>query len=158
MSKFLKALRVAGDAAEEISETNPNQHFAVLSADGVDYYLYSVAAKKFVKKDGTLVAGIADPIVLNSATEQGAGRVQIQFKDTDIFVNIGGEHNTAINSWNKIDAENAVLFTEVGDFDATEALAILKKESSTGIDSVTAEKQSAIYDLQGPVSPSSKRV
>lgn len=27
-----------------------------------------------------------------------------------------------------------------------------------GIDSVTAEKQSAIYDLQGPVSPSSKRV
>lgn len=137
------------DAAEEISETNLNQHFAVLSADGVDYYLYSIAAKKFVKKDGTLVAGIADPIVLNSATEQGAGRVQIQFKSTDIYVNINDNHSAALNNWYKIDAGNSVLFTEVGDFDATEALAMLKKEVGTGIDSVPAEKQSAIYDLQG---------
>jgi hypothetical protein len=137
------------DAAEEISKTNPNQHFAVLSADGVDYYLYSIAAKKFVKKDGTLVAGIADPIVLNSATEQGAGRVQIQFKSTDIYVNINDNHSAALDDWYKIDAGNSVLFTEVGDFDATEALAMLKKEVGTGIGSVPAEKQSAIYDLQG---------
>lgn len=139
------------DAAEEISETNPNQHFAVLSADGVDYYLYSIADKKFVKKDGTLVAGIADPIVLNSATEQGAGRVQIQFKSTDIYVNINDNHSAALDDWYKIDAGNSVLFTEVGDFDATEALAMLKKEVGTSIGYVPAEddNKNTVYDLQG---------
>ncbi len=117
--------KTTNDAAEEVSATNTNQHFAVLSLDGENYYLYSVAAGKFVKKDGSLVAGVADPIVLNSAEAFGVRRVQIQFKNTDLYVNINGEGSVAINGWNDIDEGNAVLFTEVGDFDATEALELL---------------------------------
>ena len=119
--------KTTNDAAEEVAATNANQHFAVLSLDGENYYLYSVAAGKFVKKDGSLVAGVADPIVLNSAVEFGIRRTQIQFKNTNLYVNINGEGSAAINGWSDIDEGNAVVFTEVGDFDAADALELLNK-------------------------------
>lgn len=139
--------KTTNDAAEEVSATNANQHFAVLSLDGENYYLYSVAAKKFVKKDGSLVAGVADPIVFNSAEEFGTKRIQIQFKDTDLYVNINGEGSAAINGWKEIDAGNSVLFTEVGDFDASEALELLG--GVTGIENIEVENAGVIYDLTG---------
>lgn len=106
--------------------SDPNQQFAILSANGEDYYLYSVSAKKFVKRSCSLVAGVADAIEFVDASSWEEGRVMVRFRDyANANINIGGSNQIAINSWDIIDAGNAVLISEAGDFDATEALDML---------------------------------
>ena len=109
-----------------VDVSDPNQQFAILSANGEDYYLYSVSAKKFVKRNCSLVAGVADAIEFVDASSWEEGRVMVRFRDyVNANINIGGSNQIAINSWDIIDAGNAVLISEAGDFDATEALDML---------------------------------
>ena len=109
-----------------VDVSDPNQQFAILSANGEDYYLYSVSAKKFVKRNCSLVAGVADAIEFVDASSWEEGRVMVRFRDyANANINIGGSNQIAINSWDIIDAGNAVLISEAGDFDATEALDML---------------------------------
>ena len=116
-----------------VDKTKTQNQFAVLSVDGVNYYLFSVHANKFVKADRTLVAGPADAIKFTDASSQGAGRVLVSFKDlNDKHINLGGEKQMVINGWgdgnNEIDAGNAVKFVEAGDFDPAAALAMLSTQ------------------------------
>jgi hypothetical protein len=107
----------------EVDAEDARQQFAILSANGEDYYLYSVSAKKFVKRDRTLVAGAADAIEFVDASSIGEGRVLVRFRDlANSNINIGGDNQMVINSWGIIDAGNAVLIAEAGNFDAAEAL------------------------------------
>ncbi len=113
-----------------VDKTKTQNQFAVLSADGENYYLFSVHANKFVKADRTLVAGPADAITFTDASSQGTGRVLVSFKDlNDKHINLGGDNQMVIDGWgdglNEIDAGNAVKFVESGDFDPTAALAML---------------------------------
>ena len=119
-----------------VDKTKTQNQFAVLSADGVNYYLFSVHANKFVKADRTLVAGPADAIKFTDASSQGSGRVLVSFKDlNDKHINLGGENQMVIDGWgdeaNEIDAGNAVKFVEAGDFDPTAALAMLTPVATT---------------------------
>ena len=110
----------------EVDATDARQQFAILSANGEDYYLYSVSAQKFVKRDRTLTAGRADAIELVDASSLGAGRVLARFRDiTDANINIGGDKQMIIDRWNTIDEGNAVLISEAAEFNAEEALAML---------------------------------
>ena len=116
-----------------VDKTKTQNQFAVLSADGENYYLFSVHANKFVKADRTLVAGPADAIKFTDASSKGAGRVLVSFKDlNDTHINLGGENQMVINGWgdgnNEIDAGNAVKFVEAGDFNPTAALAMLSTQ------------------------------
>lgn len=112
--------------AEDANDTK--QQFAVLSANGADYYLYSVSAKKFVKANRTLVAGPADALAIADASSQGAGRVQFRFRDVEnSYINLGGSKQMTVDWWGTIDEGNAVLVSEAGDFNAAEALAMLSK-------------------------------
>ena len=116
-----------------VDKTKTQNQFAVLSADGVNYYLFSVHANKFVKADRTLVAGPADAITFTDASSQGTGRVLVSFKDlNDKHINLGGDKQMIIDGWgdgaNEIDAGNAVKFVEAGDFDPTAALAMLSTQ------------------------------
>ena len=115
-----------GGLGTTVDPTNTRNQFAVLSVDGENYYLFSVHANKFIKADRTMVAGVADAITLTDASSQGEGRVRVNFKDVaNHYINLGGSNQMAIDSWGTIDAGNAVLFVERGDFDPTEALAML---------------------------------
>ena len=119
-----------------VDKTKTQNQFAVLSVDGVNYYLFSVHANKFVKADRTLVAGPADAIKFTDASSQGAGRVLVSFKDlNDKYINLGGDNQMVIDGWgdgnNEIDAGNAVKFVEAGDFDSKAALAMLKPVATT---------------------------
>ena len=119
-----------------VDKTKTQNQFAVLSVDGVNYYLFSVHANKFVKADRTLVAGPADAITFTDASSQGAGRVLVSFKDlNDKHINLGGENQMVINGWgdgnNEIDEGNAVKFVEAGDFDPAAALAMLTPVATT---------------------------
>ena len=117
-----------GDQKLTVDANDTKQQFAVLSADGADYYLYSVSAKKFVKADRTLVAGPADALAIADASSQGAGRVQFRFRDVNnSYINLGGSNQMSVDWWGTIDAGNAVLVSEAGDFNAAEALAMLSK-------------------------------
>lgn len=110
----------------DMDAADARQQFAILSANGEDYYLYSVSAKKFVQKDGSLVPFVGDAIAFADASSIEEGRVQVRFKDfADAYINLDGQGNMLIDSWSTIDDGNAVLIAEAGDFDATEALAIL---------------------------------
>ena len=113
-----------------VDKTKRQNQFAVLSADGENYYLFSVHANKFVKADRTLVAGPADAIKFTDASSQGTGRVLVSFKYlNDKHINLGGDKQMIIDGWgdgaNEIDAGNAVKFVEAGDFNPTAALAML---------------------------------
>ncbi len=109
-----------------IDTADARQQFAILSANGEDYYLYSVSAKKFVAKDASLVPFVGDAIALADASSVGAGRVQVRFRDySNAYINLGNQGQMIIDSWGTIDDGNAMLIAEAGDFDAAEALAIL---------------------------------
>ena len=109
-----------------VDKTNRQNQFAVLSADGENYYLFSIHANKFVMADRTLVAGPADAIKFTDASSQGTGRVLVSFKDLENkYINLGGDKQMIIDGWNTVDAGNAVKFVEVDDFDPTAALAML---------------------------------
>ena len=115
--------------AGEVADAN--KQFAILSADDENYYLFSVGANAFVKKDGTTVQGIADPIVLKDASAEGKYRVLVQFKGySDGYININRESNMNICGWGNVDHGNAIAFIEAGDFDPTEALAMLSSAAT----------------------------
>ena len=110
-----------------VDADNVNHRFAVLSADGENYYLYSLGAEKFVKADRSLVAGIADAIEFVDASSVGANRVRVNFKGiANSYINLGGSNQMTVDSWGTIDVGNAVQFLESGDFDSSAALAMLQ--------------------------------
>ena len=126
-----------------------NQHFAILSIDGENYYLYSVGARKFVNSDCSLVAGVGEAIELADASNVGDCRVRVNFKGyADKYINLNGEKSLIVDNWATADAGNAIAFIEVADFDPTEALAML---ATVGVESVVAGEEVAeeIYDLTG---------
>ena len=127
----LTELSTTTSAGQAVDATDTKQHFAVLTLDNENYYLFNVAANKFVKSKYTLVASKGTPIKLNDATSEGANRVQIQYVgDADGYFNIGGSSQRDICNWSDIDHGNAVLFTEIADFDPAEALAMLAIETA----------------------------
>lgn len=152
-------LKVTGEVGEEPSNDNVNQHFAILTVDNENYYLYSVATQKFVAYKsafaGGLVVAPGDPIVLHDASSQGANRVMVQFKDKEAYFNINGTNKTAINNWNTVDGGNAILFTEVDNFNPSVAYQILNNPS--GIETIlpceknaaTTDTVKGIFDLTG---------
>ena len=127
----LTELSTTSSAGQTVDATNTKQHFAVLTLDNVNYYLFNVAANKFVKSKYNLVAAKGTPIQLNDATSEGANRMQIQYVgDANGYFNIGGYSQPDICGWSAIDHGNAVLFTEIADFNPAEALAMLAKETA----------------------------
>ena len=120
---------VSYSQAGEVADAN--KQFAVLSADNENYYLFNVGANAFVKKDGTTVQGIADPIVLHDASAEGECRVLVQFKGyNDGYINLNGESNMDICDWGNVDHGNAIAFIEAGDFNPEAALAMLSNAAT----------------------------
>ena len=119
----LSAFASTTDANQSVDASNVNQQFAVISADGTDYYLYSVAAKKFVNHDKTLTEYAKEPIEITSGTGNYSGRLRVNFKGiSNTYINHGGSHQMTIDSWGTIDDGNAIKFLEVSTFDPAEAL------------------------------------
>lgn len=122
--------------------TDPRQQFAIISANAREYYLYSVGAKKFVNKDGSLVYGAADAIAFTDASAVEEGRVMVSFRDyANTYINIDNRFpDLVVSWWGNIDDGNAVLISPAADFDATHALAMLASEE----DALMAEARDLI--------------
>ena len=131
----------------EVDATDARQQFAILSANGEDYYLYSVGAQKFVKRDRTLTAGRADAIEFVDGSDIGAGRVLVRFRDIDdANINIGGDKQMVIDRWNTIDEGNAVLIFEAAEFNAEEALAMLADSDAAELANLVRQAETLIAD------------
>ena len=111
------------DAGQDVNAQNQNQQFAVISENGTDYYLYSVAAKKFINHDKSLSEYPSEPIEVAAGTGNYAGRLRVNFKGiNNSYINHGGSSQMTIDSWGTIDDGNAIQFLEVDTFDPSEAL------------------------------------
>ena len=119
----LSAFASTTDAGQTVDAANTKQQFAVVSLDGTDYYLYSVAAKKFVNHDKSLSENPSEPIEVTAGTGSYAGRLRVNFKGiNNSYINHGGSNQMTIDNWSTIDNGNAIQFSEVAKFDPTDAL------------------------------------
>ena len=108
-----------------VDATNTQNQFAVLTLDNENYYLFSIHANKFIKRDRTLVKGAGDALEFADAGD--GERVRVNFKGiADSYINLGGSNQMTIDSWSTMDAGNKVKFVEAGDFDPTAAIDMLQ--------------------------------
>ena len=119
----LSAFASTSDAGQSVDATNNKQQFAMVSENGTDFYIYSVAAKKFVNHDKSLSENPSEPIEVTAGTGSYAGRLRVNFKGiNNSYINHGGSNQMTIDNWSTIDNGNAIQFSEVATFDPTEAL------------------------------------
>ena len=130
------------DACHQVAYNaeDPKQQFAFVNYEG-KFYIYSVSEKKFIAKDGNVNKLTAeapfDYITVEKVIEAGENTFALMANDTHYFTASPGwcsnaSRNTCIQStltskngndgW---DAGAWFIITEVGEFDATEALAML---------------------------------
>lgn len=113
------ALKPTGKNVEWDKE-NTNNHFTFVNLGG-DYFLYSVAAQKFMKIDATLGENhFEDPIEFVKCTGASyAGRVRMRFKkDTSKNIDFNGQRTTFdICGWAYEDEGTAFYVEEIADFD-----------------------------------------
>jgi hypothetical protein len=123
---------IASTSSTDYASADPGQ-FAIISYED-NYYLYSVADKKFVTNSGTLsdvpVNGVADAIKMDPKTAPYFMYYFTVAEGTNYGVNMNGSGNLGgivINNWMTADAGNQYYMIEAADFDPTAALAMLEK-------------------------------
>lgn len=123
---------IASTSSTDYASADPGQ-FAIISYED-NYYLYSVADKKFVTNSGTLsdvpVNGAADAIKMDPKTAPYFFWYFTVAEDKNYGVNTNGTGNLGgivINDWVTADPGNQYCMIEAADFDPTAALAMLEK-------------------------------
>ena len=139
------ALKSNNDLNIALDKDDARQQFAILSIDGgAVRFLYHVAEKKFVNKDGSLSATPADAV---SFTDGAYSNTFFAYFDASHYVNVGGSQQMIIDGWSTPDGGNSCYIVPVGEFDSTDALNAI--ENFTGIDNVSGESVNVIYGLTG---------
>ena len=123
---------IASTSSTDYASADPGQ-FAIISYED-NYYLYSVADKKFVTNSGILsdvpVNGAADAIKMDPKTAPYFFWYFTVAEGTNYGVNTNGTGNLGgivINDWMTADPGNQYYMIEAADFDPTAALAMLEK-------------------------------
>ena len=107
--------------------TNNKHQFAFVTLGDGEYFLWSVSANKFVLSSKSLNGTSFEPVKFHDASSQGEGCVMVQFdRNSNGYINLGGSKQMVVNSWNTIDAGNAVKIQEADVFDPTAALEIIR--------------------------------
>ena len=111
------------DINAQATAEDSQQQFAIIShidEDGeVSYYLYHPAEKKFVNKDGSLSDTPTYPIYFKAGAYENT---LVAYFDESHYININGERQMVINSWDDADAGNSCTIVAVEEYDLTEAL------------------------------------
>ncbi len=99
--------------------------FAIVSYGGA-YYLYSVAAKKFVTSEGALAYTVTSSSAL-TFEDLGSSNFKLKLGSSNyINVSSGYDAGLVVDAHSTTDEGNTFTITEASDFDATDALAALK--------------------------------
>ena len=131
-----------------VDATNSQHLFQFHAIDG-KMYLYSVYAKKYVNKDKTLSAEVAQAVEF---LPQGDKTFVLRF-DESHYINIGGGKQIAINNWGTPDEGNKVTITAY--VDEKTSLKMLIREVEAGVIlgkmPLQVENASAAYYLSATV-------
>ena len=138
------ASTVNGNKMTSTNETadlpDVNKQFALLNING-GYYIYSVAAKKFVRPTNVLLADKGTNVQFN---DQGDNTFVIKAVGQNLYANIGGSNQFAFDGWGAPDEGNKLTIAEVADvtFDPTEAIAIWTADNAFGhkVFTITSER------------------
>lgn len=105
-----------------IDPMNPQLQFQFIN-DGSNYYLFSVHANKYVKKDCSLDAETGDALeffpqgdgtfVVKFPSETYIDEADGQEKQRNFYINLGGSNEMAVNGWSTADPGNKVTITPV---------------------------------------------
>ena len=117
---------LASTAHSTLTDAEPAE-FAIINNDG-NYYLYSVADKKFVLNNGALAEapshGVEDAIKMVAKTDPYFfWYFTINGTNNGLNTNGANPYGYVINTWMTEDEGNLYYMIESSDFDATEALA-----------------------------------
>ena len=115
------ALKSNVDLSVGSTKEDSRQLFAFVSNDeGATRYLYHVAEKKFVNKDGTLADTPADAIYFKAGAYD---TTFVAYFDEAHYINVGGSRQMVINTYNTPDGGNSCVIVSAGSFNPKEALA-----------------------------------
>ena len=107
-------LKTNEDLEIEASSTDSHQQFAFVCYDGVNQYLYHVAEKKFVNKDGLLTKYPSDPVYFKAGAYENTFVI---YFDESHYINVGGSKQMIIDNWNTPDEGNSCTIVPVGEFE-----------------------------------------
>lgn len=138
----------------EPDASDARQQFAVISNDGGGTrYLYHVAEKKFVGKDGSLSGKPTDAIRFKDGAY---ANTFVAYFDASHYVNVGGSQQMTIDGWSTADGGNSCVILPVGEYNPSDALAAF----GVAVTSVSLNKTTATLTegetltLTATVSPS----
>lgn len=119
------AVNEGGTTTEPMSlnedESNTRCQWALLKNSTGDYFLYNIAAGKFLNKDKTLVDNVPDDISFKANTEGTHSGTFTLYYDGSHYINISAG-NVLIDSWTTVDDGNAYTIASVADFTPSEEL------------------------------------
>ena len=98
----------------DASSIDARQQFAFVSNDGVSYYLYHVAEKKFVNPHGWLTTTANAPVYFKAGAYENTFMF---YFDESHYINIGGSNQLVIDSWNTPDDGNSYTIVPVEEFE-----------------------------------------
>lgn len=128
-------MKSTGQASATPSATDTKQQFAFVTDpnDNSVFYLYSVGAGKFVKKNGSLSANSPDRIYI-FATNDNTYPLQFSFTadKSGSNINIGGGNQMTIDTWSRADDGNKCKFDEsTATYDLAAARAMITNATVT---------------------------
>ena len=101
------------DNAEASTEADADK-WAILSHDGVSYYLYNVKNKKVLNADGSMSPNLSEALELMLATNPD-GNYMFKIKKGDNTLNNNNSGGFLLDSWSTEDAGNRLTIVEAGD-------------------------------------------
>ena len=114
------------EAGVEQSKTDENQQFAFVKQDNGDFYLYSVGAKKFVKKNCSLDALTGDVITFVKGTHGNRGEcVRFKLGTGNVSFSNNAKKTVAVDGWSYIDDGNDCYIEPVADFEFVASESVL---------------------------------
>lgn len=121
--KATKQKKDKKDKKDKKEKKNTLQQFSILSTNGRTFYLYSVGAKAFIEKDGSLSKTPTTPITIKEGKKEG--NFTLSFADTLVIQ--GSKNEALLIAKQPKKAELALTkMKKVGEFSASAATSMLE--------------------------------
>lgn len=136
------ALSVNAAGTANVSATNANAskeetatQWAILkgAASGDGYFLYNIAAQKFITSGNTLSADSPDPVTVQLANNPN-GKYIFKITSGANTLNNNNQGAFKLDSWSTEDDGNRLIIVKAGDFDASSLSAILSAKAYSNVD------------------------
>ena len=134
------------DIEISVNPDDKRQQFAILKSSSSRYYLYHVAEKKFITKDGSLSSVPVDAINIKNGAYTGTFVFYFNILN---YINVDANQKLVINSKYTLNGGNSCTLIPAGTFSPTLALAAIDNLETAIDDVVDDPTEKVVYDLRG---------